>query len=92
MKRVVASVRFQKYVEGLSADDQQKVLKAIDVFRTAVHEGVSSKGLGLKKIARDKYEIRVDLKIRIGIMKDNDTFVLDLLGNHEDIRNFLKNY
>lgn len=92
MKRIVASRRFQKHLDDLPADRLEKTLETIEAFRVAIHEGLLPKGLGLKKISRNKYEIRVDLKTRIGIMEDGEIFVLDLIGNHEDIKNFLRNY
>lgn len=92
MKQIVASRHFQKQLNKLPDHDLEKVLEAIDAFRKAIHSNTTSKGLGLKKIAANKYEIRVDLKIRIGITEAKDILVLDLVGNHEEIRNFLKNY
>ena len=89
---LVASKHFQKQLETFSVQDQEKVLKTLKTLRASLENNRRQKGLGFKKIGHDKYEIRASLKIRIGIKQNGDTFVADLLGNHEDIRNFLKNY
>ena len=92
MKRLAYSRRFLKQLERLSVRDQEAVEKAFRIFWDGLQKGAFPKGLGLKKMAIDEYEIRVGLRIRIGINQDRDLFVAQLLGNHEDIRNFLKNY
>ena len=92
MTFLVGSRNFQKQVEKLSVKDQEKVLQTLKTFRAAIAQGDTSKGLGFKKLDHDKYEIRVDLRTRIGMTKSSDTFILHFIGNHEDIQNFLKNY
>ena len=92
MRQLAYSRRFLKQLEKLSARDQESVEKAFRAFWGGLQKGAFPRGLGLKKMGADKYEIRVDLKTRIGIKQNGDTFIADLVGNHEDIRNFLKNY
>ena len=89
---LVSSRHFQKQLETLPIQDQEKVLKALKTLRESLENNRLQKGLGFKKIGHDRYEIRVDLKTRIGLKQNGETFVADLVGNHEDIRNFLKNY
>ena len=92
MKQLAYSRRFLKQLDRLSTQDQEAVEKAFRIFWGGLQKSTFPKGLGLKKMAADKYEIRVDLKIRIAVKVAGDTFTLHLIGNHEDIRNFLKNY
>ena len=92
MKRLLASRDFQKQLDRLSLEEREKAWTAVRAFQTVLRESAPAKSLGLKKLAKNKYEIRADLKTRIGIIEDGDTFVLIFIGNHEDIRNFLKNY
>ena len=92
MKQLAYSRRFLKQLEKLSTQDQEAVEKAFRAFWAGLQKGSFPKGLGLKKMDADKYEIRVDLKTRIAVKVADDTFTLDLIGNHEEIRNFLKNY
>lgn len=49
-------------------------------------------GYGLKKINGDKYEIRVGLKLRIVMQADGETLVCHLIGDHEEVRRYLRAY
>ncbi|MBI4323128.1 MAG: hypothetical protein HY596_02500 [Candidatus Omnitrophica bacterium] len=49
-------------------------------------------GYGFKKINGDKYELRVDLKVRIVMKAEGETFVCHLIGDHEDVRRYLRTY
>ena len=49
-------------------------------------------GYGFKKINGDKYEIRVDMKTRIVMKADGDTLVCHVVGNHEDVKRYLRAY
>lgn len=54
--------------------------------------GQMAPGLGFKKINGDKYEIRVDIRIRIVMKAEGDTLVCHLIGDHDSVRRYLKAY
>ena len=49
-------------------------------------------GYGFKKINGDKYEIRVDRRIRIIMKADGETLVCHVIGDHEDVKRYLRVY
>jgi mRNA-degrading endonuclease RelE of RelBE toxin-antitoxin system len=92
LRNLEFSQRFQKQLRQLSAHDQKRALETLKEFRRALQAGPMPEGLGFKKIGEDKYEIRVDLRIRIAMKRDGDALVLHVIGSHENIRDYLKNY
>lgn len=92
MKNLAVSRHFQKQLKKLSRQDQEKTTATLKEFLRALQGDSMSAGLGFKKINGDKYEIRVDIKMRIVMKKDGDTFVCHLIGNHEDVKRYLRDY
>ena len=90
MRRLVASKDFENQVDDLPILDQEKIQKAVKTLLVSMKDGVTPKGLGLKKLAHDKYEIRVDLKTRIVLKDDGNVLVLILVGSHDQIKKHLK--
>ena len=91
MKNLAVSKRFQKELKKLSTTEQEKVREVLKTLLHALKSGHMPAGLGFKKINSDKYEIRVDLKTRIALKSEGDTLTGHLIGNHEQIKDFLKN-
>ena len=92
MKHLAVSTHFQKQLKKFSPLDQERVRSALKGFLAALGAGTIPAGYGFKKINGDKYEIRVDLKIRIVMKADGDTLVCHVAGNHEDVKRYLKSY
>jgi mRNA-degrading endonuclease RelE of RelBE toxin-antitoxin system len=83
------SKRFDRDFRKLSVSDQTRTRDALKEFYRSISSGFIRKGHGFKKIGREHYELRVDIRIRIIMTLDGDTFVCHLAGNHEDVRAFL---
>ena len=82
---------FDKSVKSLPPRDKQEIKELcknlIDVLSG---KKVLSKGLGLRNLRKNYWEIRKGLKLRI-IFHWQDDFVEFLLaGSHDDIKRFLK--
>ena len=92
MKRLAASHHFQKQLKKLNVRDQKRTTDKLKEFLGVLKNGKIPAGYGFKKINGDKYEIRVDLKIRIAMQLDGDTLVCHVIGNHESIKNYLRDY
>ena len=58
----------------------------------ALTAGQLPAGLGFKKINGDKYAWRVDLRLRVVMKAEGDTLVCHLIGNHEDVKRYLRTY
>lgn len=61
-------------------------------FLAALQAGSVPAGYGFKKINGDKYELRVDLKLRIVMKSDGETLVCHLIGDHDEVKRYLREY
>ena len=92
MRQLVASTHFRKQLNKLSTHDQQKVTTALKEFLAALTVGQLPSGYGFKKVNHDKYELRVDIRLRIAMKAEGHTLICHLVGNHEDIKRYLRDY
>ncbi|MBI5400237.1 hypothetical protein HZB07_06515 [Candidatus Saganbacteria bacterium] len=81
---------FNRIFKKLHPQQQKVVFEAIEELKNFYDTRLISRGLGLKNLRQDYWEIRVSLQERIlFLLKDNTVFFI-LIGNHDDIRRFLK--
>lgn len=92
MKKLAVSSHFQKQLKKLSRQDQHKVTSVLKEFLEFLARGDLPAGLGFKKINGDKYEIRVDIRNRIVMKLEGDIFVCHLVGNHDAVKRYLRDY
>ena len=92
MKHLASSNHFQRLLRKLPRNDQERAADALKRLLEALRTGVLPAGLGLKKINGDKYELRVDLRLRIVMKADGDTLVCHLIGNHDEVRRYLRSF
>ena len=92
MKKLAVSNHFQRQLRKLDPLTQGKVVQTLKSFLSALQSNKVSGGFGFKKINGDKYEIRVDLRTRVVLKRDGDTFVCHRVGDHESVKKFLREY
>jgi mRNA-degrading endonuclease RelE of RelBE toxin-antitoxin system len=92
MKKVVILPSFDRSVKHLTSQERKLLGKSLERFNQYLVTGVATSGFRFKKINHDKYEFRVDIRLRVIVKSEGDIFYLVLVGNHEDIRRYLKNY
>ena len=92
MRYLAVSKYFQKQLKGFSSQDRQKVNRVLKLLLQGLESGEIPAGLGFKKINGDKYEIRVDIRNRIVMKTDGDMLVCHLVGNHETVKRFLREF
>jgi len=90
LKYLSATKQFDKLVHELPWKEREKSIDTLKLFATALGAGKFSRGFGLKKIAADLYEIRVDIRLRILMKAKEDSLICFLIGSHDDIRKYLK--
>jgi len=66
------------------------VIKAIDSLIEFIKRGKKPQGLGLKKVRRDYWEIRLSVKNRIFFEFKSDMINFAFVGDHNKVRKFLK--
>lgn len=92
MRTIKILPSFEKSIRHLSAIDKNKIKNALEKFNKFLFSGVLTKGMGLRKLGKNIYEIRVDIRLRVIITIEKDTIYFVLAGNHGDIKEYLKTY
>lgn len=92
MKKILILPSFERSVARLTLQEKSRLFKSLEEFNNYLLTHRATFCFRLKKISYDKYEFRVDLKLRVIVKKEADIFYLVLVGTHEDIRKYLRNY
>ena len=82
---------FEKVIKRLNNERKNKVKEAVRALVVFFETGKRPEGLGLKKLKREFWEIRVDLKYRILFRLKNDLIEFVICGNHDEVKRSLKN-
>ena len=83
---------FDRSVKSLHGKEKEEVkLVAIQAIDILSQDRVIHKGIGLKRLRGDYWEIRKGLKARILFRWEGDLVEFVLAGNHNDIHRYLKN-
>lgn len=92
MKIVKILPSFERSLRKLSHQQREKIKKTLNQFNDFLVSGILPVGLGFKKINDDKYELRVDIRLRIILKIEAEVVFLVLVGDHNNIRRYLKNF
>ena len=83
---------FERTFQRLSIQEREKtkkaILKLVDFFET----GLKPSGLGLKKLTRFLWEIRVDQRIRVLFRFEGKRVEFGLVGTHQMVCRYLRHY
>lgn len=90
VKALVYTARFRRAYRRLHGEDQQLVDRAVLQLTHYLETGHAPVGLGVKKLIPSVYEVRVGLALRIVYVEGETKAYLALLGNHDEVRRFLK--
>lgn len=83
---------FDRSLKALHANEKEALKKAAkDTVDVLTQDRFISKGIGLKHLRGDYWEVRKGLKARILFKWKGDLIEFILAGNHDDIKRFLKN-
>ncbi|MDI6794141.1 MAG: hypothetical protein QME81_14975 [bacterium] len=82
---------YDRSFDKLSENVQSEVADIEEELISSLETGAKpSKGLGLKKLKKAYWEARIDLKLRILFRLKMDLLVFVLIGNHDEIRKYLR--
>lgn len=90
MKKLFILSSFERSVKSLTAEQKELLGKGLESFNQYLLTGQSSYGFRLKKINHDKYEFRINIRLRIILKKDDDGYYLVLVGDHNEVRRYLR--
>ena len=92
--RVVFKAPFQKAFDKLAPSKQQLVVKAVEALDAYFKHGTAAYGLRVKKlyeaVGRKTFEARVSLDLRIVWVQTKEEAIMALLGNHDEVRRFIR--
>jgi len=93
VKRVLILPSFDRSLKKLTPQDRKKLSYSLEAFNCFLLSGEAPQGLGFKKINHDKYEFRVDIRLRVVVKVENDDdYYLVLAGNHDEVKRYLRHF
>ncbi|MCM8780083.1 MAG: hypothetical protein NC914_02925 [Candidatus Omnitrophica bacterium] len=92
MKNIYILPSFERSLKKLTPIQKKLVAGSLEEFNAFLTSGRMSAGFGLKKINHDKFEFRVDIKLRIIVKVEEGNYYLILAGNHDDIKRYLRRF
>lgn len=92
MKKVIPLPSFERAAKKLGPQAKELLAKSLEAFNSFLVSGQLTAGLRFKKINHDKYEFRVDIRLRVIVKKEGDAFYLVLVGTHDEVRRYLREY
>ncbi len=92
MKRILILPSFERSVKKLTLPDKKKLAQSLEELNSFLISGEIPVGFGFKKINHDKYEFRVDIRLRVIVKVESEDYYLVLAGNHDEVRKYLRRY
>ena len=92
MRKILILPSFERSVRKLTPQDRKKLSRSLEAFNSLLISGEIPLGLGFKKINHDKYEFRVDMRLRVILKAEGEDYCLVLVGNHDEVRRYLRRF
>jgi mRNA-degrading endonuclease RelE of RelBE toxin-antitoxin system len=92
MKSILILPSFERSVKNLTRQNKERLAESLEAFNSFLFSGELPVGFGFKKINHDKYEFRVDIKLRVVVKVEGDFYYLVLAGNHDEVRRYLRRH
>ena len=89
--RLVTTPRFDKSFRKLTAIEQDEVRVVLGQLLQSFGNPHRHAGIGIRKLIKNKYECRAGLRLRVLFSVEANDIFLRLVGDHNEIRNWLKN-
>ena len=90
MIRIIIAARLRKTLDQQPEAVRLKSEKALVAVAKTFGDRHRHRGLGIRKLAKRSYEIRVHLQWRIVLIHDGDSLVAFDLMNHDEITAWLR--
>ncbi len=90
MIEVLLSERIRKTSTKLPPDLREKASQAITQVAQAFGDPHQHRGLGLRKLAKRSYEIRVHLQWRVVFIYDDTSLIAYDIMNHDEVALWLR--
>lgn len=90
MKPVRIQAALLKEIRAKSASERQAIGTRIAEAQRSIGQPHLHRGVGLRKLRDDYYEIRVGLKLRLVFENTSEALVFECMGDHNDVRRFIR--
>ena len=82
---------FDKVFKKLGLVRQEEVIDSISILMDFFESRKKAKGLGLKNLRENYWEIRINVKDRIIFTLEKDKVAFIIAGDHDEIKKYLMN-
>lgn len=82
---------YDRSFKKLDPSIQEKTISAIDSLLEFIETRKKPEGLGLKKLYKDYWEIRLDIRNRIIFELKGEILNIAFVGDHNEVKRFIKN-
>jgi mRNA-degrading endonuclease RelE of RelBE toxin-antitoxin system len=86
------SPQYRRRARQLSEDQRRQAADAADSLREAFGSPHRHSGLGIRRLSGNLYEFRVGRDLRVVFELNGSRAEFVLIGNHDDVRRYLKNF
>jgi mRNA-degrading endonuclease YafQ of YafQ-DinJ toxin-antitoxin module len=84
------SERFRQVVRAYPKPVRVEIGQAIDRVQIALGHPHQHTGLGIRKLVKNYFEVRVGLDLRLVFKVESDSITFTFAGTHDEVRRFLK--
>ena len=92
MKRILILPSFERSIKKLTRQGKDNLAESLEDFNSFLLSGEAPAGFGFKKISHDKYEFRVDIRLRVVVKVEGEDYYLVLAGNHDEVKRYLRHH
>ncbi|MBI4846140.1 MAG: hypothetical protein HY810_06695 [Candidatus Omnitrophica bacterium] len=92
MNKILILSSFERSLKKLTRQDKDNIAESLELFNSVLLTGKLPSGFGFKKINHNKYEFRVDIRLRVVAKKEDEIYYMVLAGDHDEVKRYLRNY
>ena len=89
-REIYLSERFRTAVREYPKPIRAEIGQAIDRLQTALGQPHQHAGLGIRKLVKNYFEMRVGLDLQLIFKVESDSIIFVFAGTHDEVRRFLK--
>jgi mRNA-degrading endonuclease RelE of RelBE toxin-antitoxin system len=92
LKRIVLPPEFRQLLRSLPKVQRKQIGQALTELERSFGQPHQHRGLGVRPLRNDYYELRLGLNQRLVFSNSEEGLVCELLGNHDEVKRFLKSH
>jgi mRNA-degrading endonuclease YafQ of YafQ-DinJ toxin-antitoxin module len=89
-REIFLSERFRHVVREYPKPVRVEIEQAIDLLQAAFGHPHQHAGLGIRKLVKNYFEMRVGLGLRLVFKVEPEAITFTFAGTHDEVRRFLK--